>query len=111
MWTTFWDMDSGGSQKEQWTMIFIEASEDEAVKVFYNRFGHSPSRVTCTCCGDDYSIDEEETIEEATKFHRECSGLTVAEYGEKEDVLYITKEEIAADEKEGDVPDQGYVWV
>jgi len=72
MWTQFWDMHSGGGSKEKWTQIFIEASEDEARIIFYNRFNHNPDRVSCTCCGSDYSISEYESLEQATAFHRGC---------------------------------------
>ena len=70
MWTTFWDMHSGGDLKEKQSKIYIEAPEEEAISIFYSRFGHNPNRVTCTCCGSDYSISENETLEEATGFHR-----------------------------------------
>lgn len=70
MWTKFWDMNSGGGTKEQWSLIFIEAPEEEAIAVFYNRFGHDPNRVTCACCGSDYSISEEESLTEITGYHR-----------------------------------------
>ncbi len=33
MWTEFYDMHSGGNLKTQWETIFIEAPEDEAVKI------------------------------------------------------------------------------
>lgn len=71
-WTSFHDMNSGGGKKEPYRMIFIEAEIDEAKIIFYNRFGHNPERVTCTCCGDDYSIGEEESLSQATAFHRGC---------------------------------------
>lgn len=69
-WTRFMDMHSGGGSKEDFELLFIEAPEDEAKVIFYNRFGHNPERVTCTCCGDDYSISEYETLEEATAYDR-----------------------------------------
>lgn len=73
MWTQFWDMHSGGGCKEKpFEKIYIEAPEDEARSVFYARFGHNPSRVTCTCCGEDYSVSESETLERATGYHRNC---------------------------------------
>ncbi len=72
MWTQFWDMNSGGGLKEDWHYIYIEAPLEEAKVIFYNRFGHNPERVTCTCCSDDYSISEEETLEQITAFHRNC---------------------------------------
>lgn len=72
-WTQFWDMHSGGGCKEPpYEKIYIEAPQDEAELVFYNRFGHNPSRVTCTCCGEDYSMSESETLAEASAYHRGC---------------------------------------
>lgn len=71
-WTLFWDMHSGGRQKEKWSHIYIEAPKEEAKVIFYNRFHHNPERVTCTCCGQDYTIDEEPTLEESSAFHRNC---------------------------------------
>jgi hypothetical protein len=73
MWTQFWDMHSGGGCKESpYEYIYIEASQSEAMVIFYNRFGHNPERVTCTCCGEDYSISDSETLEQLTGFHRHC---------------------------------------
>ena len=72
MWTRFMDMNSGGGNKEQWSYIFIEAPEKQAKIIFYNRFGHNPERVSCTCCGDDYSISESESIEQVTAYDRGC---------------------------------------
>ncbi len=71
-WTLFWDMHSGGGSKEKQDKIYIEAPIEEAKIIFYNRFGHNPERVTCTCCGGDYSISEEDSLEEASGFHRNC---------------------------------------
>lgn len=70
MWTRFMDMHSGGDQKEPFAHLLVEAPEAEAKVVFYNLFGHNPDRVTCTCCGPDYSIDEHHSIEEATAYDR-----------------------------------------
>lgn len=72
MFTRFMDMHSGGSQKEKFAYCYIEAPEDVARVVFHNRFGHDPENVTCSCCGDDYSIAESETLEEATAYERNC---------------------------------------
>jgi len=71
-WTKFMDMHSGGNLKEKQGYIYIQAPEKEARIIFYNRFGHNPERVTCTCCGADYSISERETLEEATAYERHC---------------------------------------
>lgn len=75
MWTHFWDMHSGGGLKEPQQHIYIEAPEAEARVIFYNRFGHNPDRVSCTCCGPDYSIEEEPDLAQLTGYHRNCSVL------------------------------------
>lgn len=130
MWTKFWDMHSGGSTKEgNYEEIYIEASEDEAAVIFYNRFGHSPYRVSCTCCGDDYSIDEGETLEQLSAYHRDCRHdgkkyveegdpkrtwtkyITLEKYIAKEDVLVIYAKDIKDEERRGSVPTQGYVYM
>lgn len=152
-------MHSGGGAKEDpYEKIYIEASEEEAKRVFYNRFGHNPERVTCTCCGEDYSIDSHESLAQLTGFHRGCRSLetprdpktglymnddpiirsknyleagedpppgyalskfssmrggyqTLEQYCARKDVLVIRSEEIKAEDRSGDVPQQGYVWV
>lgn len=71
-WTHFMDMHSGGRRKLDWEHIFIEAPEAEAKAVFFNRFKRNPERVTCTCCGGDYSISTSETLEQATAYERNC---------------------------------------
>jgi hypothetical protein len=73
-WTRFMDMHSGGRTKvAPYEKIYIEAGEAEAKVIFYNRFGRNPDRVTCTCCGSDYSIDESETLADATGYDRGCA--------------------------------------
>lgn len=74
MWTQFMDMHSGGGIKEKlYQYIYIEAPEAEAKIIFYNRFGHNPDRIACTCCGPDYSITgDSATLAEATAFNRNC---------------------------------------
>lgn len=127
-WTHFYDMNSGGGRKEDQAHIFIEAPEDEAVSVFYRRFRHNPHRVTCTCCGPDYSISEHEDLAQATGYERNCEyvdGRYVEErrekfahgphmplevYVNKPDVLVIYAKEIEEGERHVDVPEQGYVW-
>lgn len=130
MWTLFWDMHSGGGTKEKpYEKIYIEAPEKEAKIIFYNRFGHSPERVTCTCCGEDYSISEAKTLAEASGYHRGCAYegdgyvekpskdgwarkyVTLKEYKKQKDVLVIPASQIKPEERVGEVPSQGYVWV
>ena len=82
MYVRFWDMNSGGRQKEKWDKIIIETktndndlAEKEAKIIFYNRFGHNPDRVTCTCCGSDYSINSHESLKQITGHWRNCKTL------------------------------------
>lgn len=124
MWTVFWDMHSGGSQKLSWAKIYIEAHQPEAISVFYARFDRSPSKVTCTCCGEDYSIDSTRgTFAFVSGYHRGCAydneakkyverGVykSVGEYLKSKDVLVIRKHEIGRRDRGRTVPTQGYVW-
>lgn len=63
MITSFFDMSSGGSEKEDWTLITVNLQESEAVEWFENEFNHSPHEVTCDCCGDDYFVNQWESLE------------------------------------------------
>lgn len=129
MWTEFHDMASGGHEKTRWNIVYIEAPEEEAMIIFYNRFGHNPKRVTCTCCGPDYRIEKDESLEKLTASQRthyeektptDFPGLvavrevekyqTLDEFEKRDDVLIIRKEEIKDEERRGYVPLQGYVW-
>lgn len=122
MWTRFMDMHSGGGSKEKHEYIYIEAPEDEAKVILFNRFGHNPERVSCTCCGEDYSISDAETLEQLTAYDRGCAwndngGYDVEsgkrsldEYLADPSVLVIRAGEIKSDERKGSVPAQGYIW-
>lgn len=111
-WTRFMDMHSGGGTKvKDYEYIYIQAALDEAVSYFESSFGRDPYDVACDCCGQNYSIDQHETIEQATAYERGClykgekyveepSGeswspyMTVEEYKNKKGVLVITQEEM-----------------
>ncbi len=129
MWTHFWDMHSGGGQKLEWANIYIEAEEEEAKRIFYSRFERNPDRVTCTCCGPDYSIYSEKTLGQLTAFHRKClynktleqyvekqdpiysqEYITLANYRKDDNVLIIKAGDIQSHERTGAVPEEGYVW-
>jgi hypothetical protein len=97
MWTHFFDMSSGGSEKLDWTHIYIEAPLDEARVIFYNRFGRNPDYVTCTCCGSDYSVN--------------AIDKTEVDFSPSDNVKIIDANNIKEEERHGDVPDEGYVWV
>lgn len=129
MWTRFMDMHSGGGLKEAFAHCYIEAPEAEAKVIFYNRFGHNPERVTCTCCGEDYSISSEESLDQITAFERGCAWdkeqkkyieakgnlwldyHTLDEWLALPNACVIYAKDIKDDERTGDVPEQGYVWV
>lgn len=128
-WTRFMDMHSGGGQKLDWGYIYIEAPEQEAKVIFYNRFGRNPNRVTCTCCGEDYSLSEADTLAEVTGYERGCdyrdrkyveapsTRAWASEYvpldeflAKATDRLFIYAADIKPKERQGSVPDEGYVW-
>lgn len=129
-WTTFWDMHSGGDQKLEWRLIFIEAPKKEAEGVFYSRFKRNPHRVTCTCCGEDYSVnDNDTTLEEATAFHRNCMWtekqgghyieepneygdyVSLDEFLKRKEIKVIFAKDIKAQEKNVILPEEGYAWI
>ena len=127
-WTRFMDMNSGGGQKEEWKYIYIEAAEIMAVTIFYNRFGHNPSRVTCTCCGADYSITEEESLglltfsergadyedpskPESGKYKSGNPFVPLDEYMNEGKACFIASGSVEESEKVGNIPVQGYVWL
>ena len=119
MWTRFFDMHSGGDAKEQVSLIYIEAPQQEAEIVFYNRFGHDPNRITCSCCGEDYSIDEDETLEEATSYERKIwdisnkeykTNMTVEEFINSGRCWVIYDKDIKPEERVGELPESGWVW-
>lgn len=96
-WTRFYDMCSGGGIKESpYEYIYIEAPEEQAKIIFYNKFGHNPERVSCTCCGSDYSISKYSSLENQDL--------------NKENVLIIYKENISNHERIGELPEEGYIW-
>jgi hypothetical protein len=73
MWIQFHDMHSGGGLKTKWHHVFVEADTREAaIEIFREKTGRDPDHETCDCCGADYSISEEPTLEQATAFERNC---------------------------------------
>jgi len=121
-------MNSGGGHKEKWGNIFIEAPQTEAISIFFAKFGHNPTRVSCTCCGQDYSISEDKSLAQLTGFHRGCKDTSdgyieeqatdfchtkyqpLEEYCKNKCVLIISLDEITDEERNTSVPEQGYVW-
>ncbi len=122
-WTKFWDMHSGGGLKEApFNRIYIQASEEEAKSIFYGLFSHSPDRVSCTCCGQDYSVRGDKSLALATAYERGAvwnekinnfnhrGGKPIAEYVKEDDVLVIYDDMFDDSLRCTDVPEQGYVW-
>jgi hypothetical protein len=58
MFTRFFDMSSGGSEKEDFCTLYVELPVDKAIEWFMKKYGHDPNNITCQCCGEDYTIDE-----------------------------------------------------
>lgn len=106
--TLFWDMHSGGGTKvHPYDKIYIEAPMEQAIEIFKEKFGRDPSNVTCSCCGEDYSVDEHDSLEEASAYHRGCdwkkggdgydlstARTSLQEYLKRPDVLVIRLEEL-----------------
>jgi hypothetical protein len=111
------DMYSGGDAKEDFEYLYIEAPLDEAESIFYARYGHVPDRVSCTCCGEDYSVTESATLEEATKYERRRDWrdredlIPLDEYLKRDNVAVIRDSEIDGEERRLTLPQQGYCWI
>jgi hypothetical protein len=126
------DMHSGGGSKEDYDMIYIEAPQDVAEIVFYNRFGHNPNNVGCSCCGENYSISEEENLEQLTAYERNCEyddatrkyievartsvyykweHVSLEDYLTQEEVLIIYAHEIQDHETRGSMKRKGWVYL
>lgn len=113
-WTKFWDMYSGGRVKlDPVDKVFIEAPMEQAIGVFYARFCINPYHITCDCCGEDYSISEHETLEDATKYHRQWGNEnSIEDYVKKDSVLVIPAQSITSEEISQRTPRRGhYEWV
>lgn len=124
MWTRFMDMHSGWWRKQDREYIYIEAWEEEAKVIFYNRFWANPDRITCTCCGSDYSISEEIDLLQATAYERWCDydsklnsyietkkSITIEKYIKNGSVLVIYAKDIKDEERKWEIPEQWYVRV
>ncbi len=92
VFTSFRDMHSGGSQKLEYHEIYIEAPEEQAKIVFERKFGRDPENITCFCCGNDFWIEEDESLEEATRHF--YGSLTESEYFERPEVCLIRADEV-----------------
>ena len=55
-WTRFRDASSGGTQKLEWSIVFIQASVKDATKYLNFKYDVHPEHTTCRCCGTDYTV-------------------------------------------------------
>lgn len=101
-------MHSGGDKTLEWEVIYIEGSVAQAVEIFEQKFGRSPYSISCECCGEDYSVDDDSDLEQASGYERNCKYddeaekyvadpsnekyLTIEQYKQRDDVLIIPKE-------------------
>jgi len=123
VWTYFRDSHTGGRIKlsvldsmgksHEIEDIYIEAPKAEASVVFFNRFGINPEQISCTCCGDDYMIDDEANesyIDGIDDFEDDGfrTGCLSRNFGRKK--IVIKSYDIAPHEREGHLPVSGWVW-
>mgnify|MGYP003526339195 CR=1 FL=1 len=57
-YTIFYDMSSGGSEKESFSKLAVKLPEKEAREWFEKTYNRDPDNVTCECCGEDYAVYE-----------------------------------------------------
>lgn len=113
--TVFLDMHSGGDAKLQWEKIYIALPKKLARIVFENRFNRNPDNITCSCCGEDYSVNEYDNIYQATGYYRNClfkdgeyieepnskyhkKIIPLEEYLKRKEILFIRDFEIKPEE-------------
>jgi hypothetical protein len=133
------DMHSGGRQKLDWPNIYIETvarngggAIDEAKSIFYAKFGRNPYRVTCTCCGEDYSLSCYDDFAQASAWERGCAYdkesksylekpqdkkrsfhkyQTIEEYIASGEAKVIYKDEVDDADRHHSLPTEGFVWM
>lgn len=109
--TSFWDMHTRGYSKTDFDLWIIEAAEDEARSVFYARTGRNPDAVSCTCCGQDFCVTEEQNDDETFSTADEVRDLHVQKkYHKLEEICIIRHHEIEDEDRHLDIPVQGFVW-
>lgn len=72
-WTLFSDAYAEGFLKfKHYEFIIVEGKVEEALSMFIDMTNVDPKKVTCTCCGQHYSIREYDSVFQATAFERGC---------------------------------------
>ena len=73
VWTFFEDAYAEGNLKfKEFSWIIVQAEQEKAIEMFKAFTNVDPQRVTCTCCGQHYSIREHDSVFQATAFERSC---------------------------------------
>lgn len=90
-WTIFEDAYADGKLKfKDYEWIIVEGSEETALPLFMKMTKVDPKRVTCTCCGQHFSIREYDSVFQATGFQRSCQyDKELKSYVEQEDDFVI----------------------
>lgn len=99
MWIRFMDMYSGGGCKTEYEYIYIEAdSEEEGIDIFKDKFYQDPYDIGCECCGQNFSVSEYKTLQDATMYERQTYSpkrhIPLEEYVKQSGVLVIRKEKM-----------------
>lgn len=98
-WTQFRDMHSGGFVKiYPFECIYIEADQETAERIFMEKFHRYPNHVTCTCCGEDYSIMEYDSLADATEYERTLYGkkvIPLKEFIKDRNSLFLFKKDLS----------------
>ena len=72
-WFKFNDMHTGGFTKTDYDVIYIQANtETDAINVFKSKFQIEPYDIACDCCGYDFAISEENSLQQMTAYERGC---------------------------------------
>lgn len=94
-WTRFNDMHSGGVVKiYPFECIYIEADQETAELIFSEQFHRDPNNITCSCCGNDYSISEYDSLADATEYDRTSfkgEVIPLDEFIKNSDCLFLFK--------------------
>lgn len=73
VWTLFKDMYADGYfQHKGIEFYLVEAREKDAIGMFMDETKCDPTRTTCKCCGQHFSILEYDSVFQATGSERNC---------------------------------------
>lgn len=102
MWVLFQDKNVHGTKQTNYDFILIQGTKQEAIEKFKKHFGFHPLEIVCDICETHYSIEVEESMEQATGYVRNCkfiqeSCMYIEEprepFNENGEFEYVTLEE------------------